>query len=86
MLCQFARVWKLSFVMKPRYEVREYRGAGIEYTAFEGTRAECAQWIDSNCHKEIESEDDSNWVSNDPSHVNGNGFAWKYFIQVSLEK
>lgn len=71
--------------MRARYEVREYRGAGIEYTAFEGTREECAQWIDSNCHKEIESEVDSNWIANDPSCVNGNGFEWKYFIQVSIE-
>ncbi len=72
--------------MRTNYEVREYRGAGIEYTAFEGTHAECEKWLTANCHKEIDSIDDDNWIANDPSCVNGNGFSFKYFIQVSFEK
>ena len=72
--------------METSYEVREYRGAGIEYTAFQGSHAECEQWLRDNCHEEAESMGDTNWVANDPSCVNGNGFTWKYFIYVSIEK
>ena len=72
--------------MKTRYEVREYRGAGIEYTAFEGTRAECDQWLQDNCHKETEDFDDFHWVANDVTCVNGNGFSFKYFIYVTCEQ
>ena len=71
--------------MKTRYEVREYRGAGIEYTAFEGSHAECEQWLRDNCHEETDTMDDNVWVSKDPSCVNGNGFAFKYSIREISE-
>lgn len=71
--------------MKASYEVREYRGAGIEYTVFAGTHAECEQWLKDNCYQDVELMGDTNWVANDPSCVNGNGFAWKYFVQVLIE-
>ena len=74
--------------MKARYEVIEYRGAGIEYTAFEGTHAECNKWLANNCHEEAGCMDEpyTNLVANDSTCVNGDGFAWKYFIQISFEK
>ena len=72
--------------MKTRYEVREYRGAGIEYTAFEGTHAECEKWLNDNCHEETDTMDDSVWVANDATCVNGNGFSFKYYIYVSFEQ
>ena len=83
-LCQFAQVWKLSCVMEASCEVIEYRGCDIEYTVFEGSYEDCEQWLLDNCFKDTDLMGDTNWVSNDPSHVNGNGFAWKYFIQVSF--
>ena len=55
-------------------------------TAFEGTHAECEQWLHDHCYQDVELMGDTNWVNNDPACVNGNGFAWKYFIQVSFEK
>lgn len=72
--------------MKTNYEVREYRGCGIEYSVFQGSHEECEQWLKDHCYEDVELMGDTNWVSNDPSHVNGNGFAWKYFIQVSFEE
>ena len=71
--------------MKASYEVIEYRGAGIEYSVFQGSHEECEQWIAENCWWDTELMGDSNWVNNDPSCVNGNGFSYKYFILVSFE-
>ena len=67
--------------MKTNYEVREYRGAGIEYTAFQGSHEECEQWLEDNCFQDVDLMGDLNWVSNDPSNVNGNGFAFRYTIR-----
>ena len=71
--------------MRTNYEVREYRGAGIEYTVFQGSHKECEQWLQANCYQDLEIMEDTDWVNNDPSCVNGNGFRFRYFIQVSFE-
>ena len=71
--------------MKTRFKVLEYRGAGIEYTAFEGTHAECKQWLRDNCHEETDTMDDSVWVANDATCVNENGVSFKYYMYVSFE-
>lgn len=66
--------------MKANYEVREYRGEGIEYSVFQGTYQECSKWLDDNCFEDEDIMGDTNFVSNDPSCVNGNGFAFRYTI------
>ena len=66
--------------MKTNYEIIEYRGADIKYTAFAGTWEECNKWLNDNCHLEVEGLGDAYWASNDPSCVNGDGFAFRYTI------
>ena len=66
------------------YEVVEYRGCDIEYSVFQGTYQECSQWLKNNCWQDIDFMGDLNWVkkvNNDPSCVNGNGFAFQYTIR-----
>lgn len=62
------------------FEVIEYRGCGIEYTAFEGSHEECEQWLADHCFQDTDLMGDTCWVNNDPTCKNGNGFAWKYSI------
>lgn len=71
--------------MRTNYEVVEYRGCDIEYSVFQGTYEECNQWLEDNCYEDTELMGDTCWVSNDPSCVNGNGFAWKYSIREISE-
>lgn len=71
--------------MKKNYEVIEYRGCDIEYSVFQGSHEECEQWLTDNCYEDVEIMGDKCWVSNDPSCVNGNGFAWKYNIREISE-
>ena len=86
MLCQFAQVWKLSCIMESnRHEVIEYRGCDIEYSVFQGSHEECEQWLVNNCFQDADLMGDTNWVSNDPSCVNGNGFAFRYTIREISE-
>ena len=68
-------------VMEANYIVVEYRGCGIEYPMYQGSRAECEQWLLSNCWLDVDLMGDINWVNNDPSCVNGNGFAFRYSIR-----
>ena len=79
-LCQFAQVWKLSCIMKASHEVIEYRGCDIEYSVFQGSYKECSQWLEDNCFQD-DLMGDLNWVSNDASNVNGNGFAFRYTVR-----
>lgn len=67
------------------YEVVEYRGCDIEYSVFQGSYEECEQWLRDNCYEDVEIMGDNCWVSNDPSNVNGNGFAFKYNIREISE-
>lgn len=67
------------------YEVVEYRGAGIEYSVFQGSHKECSQWLEDNCFQDLDLMGDLNWVSNDPSCINGNGFAFRYNIRKISE-
>ena len=71
--------------MEMNYEVRECRGAGIEYSVFQCSLAECEAWIKENCYEDVELMGDTHWVANDSSCINGDGFAWKYFVQVLIE-
>ena len=67
--------------MRTNCEVIEYRGADIEYSVFQGTYKECTKWLEDNCFQDVDIMGDLNWVSNDPSDVNGNGFAFRYTIR-----
>ena len=71
--------------METNYEVVEYRGCGIEYSVFQGTYQECGKWLEDNCRQDLNLMCDLDWVSNDPSCVNGNGFAFKYNIRKISE-
>ena len=63
------------------YEVVEHRGCNIEYSVFQGCYKECSRWLEDNCSQDVDLMGDANWVSNDPSDVNGNGFAFRYTIR-----
>ena len=71
--------------METNYEVVEYRGCGIEYSVFQGTYQECGKWLEDNCAQDLNLMWDLDWVSKDPSCVNGNGFAFKYNIREISE-
>ena len=66
--------------MKASHEVIEYRGCDIEYSVFQGSYKECSQWLEDNCFQD-DLMGDLNWVSNDASNVNGNGFAFRYTVR-----
>ena len=67
--------------MKTNYEVIEYRGCGIEYPVVQGSHEECEQWLEANCFQDVDLMGDTNWINNDPSCINGNGFAFRYSIR-----
>ena len=71
--------------MRTNYEVIEYRGCDIEYSVFQGSHEECEQWLSANCWLDTDIMGDTNFVNNDPDCINGNGFAFRYFISEISE-
>ena len=63
------------------YEVVEYRGCDIEYSVFQGYYEDCEEWLKANCFIDVDLMGDLNWVANDATCVNGNGFVFRYTIR-----